>query len=126
MIDLIQAAGARCAFDNDRSGFVPVLDAAMQSTLQGIRAAGDCAGIWATKSADEAIARAEGETAAAAALAAFSASGDSFSEAAASTARTTAGTPMAWAEARKHPHFCWSFSSVSLASEDRFSEMSLP
>ena len=71
MIDLIQAAGARCAFDNDRSGFVPVLDAAMQSTLQGIRAAGDCAGIWAAKSADESIARAEGETAAAAALAAL-------------------------------------------------------
>ncbi|MNR16214.1 hypothetical protein D3C85_1328010 [compost metagenome] len=63
---------------------------------------------------------------AAAALAAVRASGDRTAAAWASMALTTGATPMAWAEARKQPHFCWSFSTVSLASEDRFSEMSLP
>ncbi|SMO47097.1 FAD-dependent oxidoreductase [Paracoccus laeviglucosivorans] len=71
MIDLLQAAGARCGFDNDRSGFVPTLDKGLQTTLAGIRAAGDCAGIWAAKSADPALARSEGEAAANAALAAI-------------------------------------------------------
>lgn len=71
MIDLLQAAGARCVFDDDRSGFVPLLDAGLQTSLPGIRAAGDCTGIWAAKSADDAIARAEGEAAADAALAAL-------------------------------------------------------
>ncbi|MNC70193.1 hypothetical protein D3C75_1209760 [compost metagenome] len=62
---------------------------------------------------------------AAAALAAFIASGDSTVAAWASISLTAGATPMAWAEARKQPHFCWSFSTVSLASDDRFSEMSL-
>jgi len=62
---------------------------------------------------------------AAADRAAFRASGVNFSAAAASIARTTDAVPTAWAEARKQPHFCWSFNSVSLASELRFREISL-
>lgn len=71
MIDLLHAAGARCGFDGARGGFVPLLDAGLQTSLPGIRAAGDCAGIWAAKSASHAIAMAEGAAAAAAALAAL-------------------------------------------------------
>lgn len=68
MIDLLQAAGVQCRFDNDRGGFVPVLADGGATSLPGLRAAGDCAGIWAAKSADPAIAAAEGVAAAAAAL----------------------------------------------------------
>lgn len=71
MIDLLQAAGARVGFDNDRGGFVPVVDAAAQTSLAGIRAAGDCTGIWAAKSADPQIAAQEGTASALAALAAL-------------------------------------------------------
>ncbi|MEF9605062.1 BFD/(2Fe-2S)-binding domain-containing protein, partial [Paracoccus sp. PXZ] len=42
-----------------------------ETSLPGIRAAGDCAGIWAAKSADPALAEAEGRRAAGAALAAL-------------------------------------------------------
>lgn len=71
MIDLLHAAGARCAFDNDRGGFVPLLGAGGETSLPGIRAAGDCAGIWPAKTADPALAEAEGRLAAGAALAAL-------------------------------------------------------
>ncbi len=68
MIDLLQAAGARVGFDNDRGGFVPLLAPGGETSLPGIRAAGDCAGIWAAKSADPALAATEGRQAAEAAL----------------------------------------------------------
>lgn len=70
VIDLMQAAGARCVFDGARGGFVPALGADAETSLAGIRAAGDCSGIWAEKSGDPEIASAEGELAAEAALAA--------------------------------------------------------
>lgn len=71
MVDLLHAAGAKVMFDNDRSGFVPLLNANAETSLTGIRAAGDCAGIWAAKSADDAVAESEGTAAADAALVAL-------------------------------------------------------
>ncbi|RJE89445.1 FAD/NAD(P)-dependent oxidoreductase [Paracoccus onubensis] len=68
MIDLLQAAGADCRFDGMRSGYVPALGAGFETSLKAIRAVGDCAGIWAKKSADASLAEAEGRLAAAAAL----------------------------------------------------------
>ena len=45
MVDLLQAAGARCEFRADLGGFVPVLSHTGETTLPGIFAVGDCAGI---------------------------------------------------------------------------------
>lgn len=71
MIDLLQAGGAQTVFDAARGGFIPQLAGSGQTTLAGVRAAGDCAGIWAGKSADPAIAAQEGIAAAGAALTAL-------------------------------------------------------
>ncbi len=72
-IELLEAMGARVAFDDARGGHVPVLDARQQTTRPGIYAIGDCAGIWPGKSRDAAVLRAEAE----AAVAAIAAAGDS-------------------------------------------------
>lgn len=71
MIDLIQAAGAKCPFSNAHGGFVPEADATGETSLPGLRVAGDCRGVWAAKSADPEIAAAEGRLAAEGALAAL-------------------------------------------------------
>ncbi|MFT3688269.1 FAD-dependent oxidoreductase [Paenirhodobacter sp.] len=68
MIDLVQAAGARCVFSAARGGFVPQTGTSGETSLPGIRVAGDCCGIWGAKSADPGIAAAEGRIAAEAAL----------------------------------------------------------
>jgi NADPH-dependent 2,4-dienoyl-CoA reductase/sulfur reductase-like enzyme len=60
VIELLDAAGCRTAFDADRGGTVPVLDGAGRTSVPGVFAAGDCAGIWAAKTLDPAIAAAEG------------------------------------------------------------------
>ena len=65
VIELLDALGCRTAFIPDRGGHVPVTDMAQATSLPGIYAAGDCAGIWAAKSVDPAIAEAEGRRAAA-------------------------------------------------------------
>lgn len=72
MVDLLDAAGCRLAFDAARGGFTPVLDADGAATsIASILAAGDCAGIWPSKSRDRTIAEAEGRRAAALAAAAL-------------------------------------------------------
>ncbi len=63
-IELLDSAHCRVAFDPARGGPVPLLDTAGQTSVAGILAAGDCAGIWAAKSRDKAIAAAEGRRAA--------------------------------------------------------------
>jgi thioredoxin reductase len=63
VIELLDAAGCRTAFDATRGGVVPVLDAARATSIPAIFAAGDCAGIWAAKTLDPEIARAEGRRA---------------------------------------------------------------
>jgi thioredoxin reductase len=65
VIELLDALGARIVFDAARGGSVPVLDGMQQTTVPGVFAAGDCAGIWAEKTLDRDIARAEGRRAAA-------------------------------------------------------------
>ncbi len=65
-IELLDALGCRMAFQPERGGFAPVLDAAQQTTVPGVYAAGDCAGIWPSKTAARAVAEAEGRRAVAA------------------------------------------------------------
>jgi thioredoxin reductase len=60
LIELLDAAGCRVAFDGDRGGVVPVLDANGRTSVAGVFAAGDCTGVWAEKTLDPAVAAAEG------------------------------------------------------------------
>lgn len=89
MVDLLHAAGARVEFDADRGGFIPVLDEGAETTLSGLRAAGDCTGIWTAKSADPEIAAVEGRIAAGAALAALGLEGGEAAESLAGPAAAT-------------------------------------
>ena len=73
VIDLLDAAGGAVAFQPERGGYAPLLDAGQRSTLPGVYAAGDCAGVWDSKTLDRRIAEAEGERAAAAILGAVEA-----------------------------------------------------
>ena len=66
-IELLDAVGCAVAFDGRRGGFVPILDGDGGTSVAGIAAIGDCAGTWPAKSADPALAQAEGRRAAAAA-----------------------------------------------------------
>jgi thioredoxin reductase len=70
-IELAEAAGCRTSFQADRGGHVTDMDAAQRTSLPLILVAGDCAGVWASKSLDENIARREGRIAALTALAAL-------------------------------------------------------
>jgi thioredoxin reductase len=67
-IELLEAAGCATAFDAARGGHVVRVDAMQRTSLPFAYAAGDCAGVWASKSRDEAVAREEGRRAARAAL----------------------------------------------------------
>jgi thioredoxin reductase len=69
VIELLDALGCRIRYSPERGGHVPVLDAMQRTSVASLYAAGDCTGIWAAKTLDPSIARAEGERAAAAAVA---------------------------------------------------------
>ncbi len=64
VIELLDAIGCRSAFSPARGGHVPVLDAAQMTSLPGVYAVGDCAGVWGVKSMDRTVAEAEGRRAA--------------------------------------------------------------
>lgn len=66
VIDLIDAAGCKVAFQAERGGYAPVLDADQRTSIANVYAVGDCAGIWAAKTRDRAIAEAEAARAVAA------------------------------------------------------------
>ncbi|KRE12251.1 hypothetical protein ASE66_16940 [Bosea sp. Root483D1] len=66
VIDLIDAAGCKVAFQAERGGYAPVLDASQRTSLANVFAIGDCAGIWGNKTRDRAIAEAEAARAVAA------------------------------------------------------------
>jgi thioredoxin reductase len=68
VIELLDALGCRMAYQAERGGYVPLLDATGRTSAPTIYAAGDCAGIWPAKTLDPEIARAEGRRAAAASL----------------------------------------------------------
>ncbi|MDB5993849.1 MAG: putative oxidoreductase, partial [Pseudomonas sp.] len=70
-IELVEAAGCTTSFQADRGGHVADTDAAQRTSLPLILVAGDCAGVWASKSLDDNIARHEGLIAARTALAAL-------------------------------------------------------
>ena len=65
VIELLDALGCRIAFQPERGGHVPVLDAAQRTSIGFVYAVGDCAGIWPSKTLDPAVAEAEGRRAAA-------------------------------------------------------------
>lgn len=73
VIELLDVAGVEIVFGAGRGGHVPALDADGRTSMPGIFAAGDCAGIHAGKTADAGIAAEEGRRAAAAACAALTA-----------------------------------------------------
>ena len=64
VIELTDAIGCRNAFVPERGGHVPVTDDHQHTSVAGVYAAGDCAGIWAAKTLDRRIAEAEGRRAA--------------------------------------------------------------
>ncbi|MGF7050987.1 thioredoxin reductase [Bosea sp. OAE752] len=66
VIDLLDAAGGKVAFQAERGGYAPVLDADQRTSFANVYAVGDCAGIWAAKTRDRAIAEAEAARAVAA------------------------------------------------------------
>jgi thioredoxin reductase len=75
-IELIEASGCAVGFQPQRGGHVPVLDASQRTSLPYVYAAGDCAGIWASKTLSEAVACREGAIAARAALEALGVRGE--------------------------------------------------
>lgn len=70
-IELLEAAGCTMSFEGERGGHVAVCDDQQRTSLPWLLVAGDCAGIWASKSLDETIASREGRIAARTALAAL-------------------------------------------------------
>ncbi len=72
-IELIEAAGCDVSFQPARGGHVPVIDGSQRASLPFLYAAGDCAGIWPSKTLSDGTARREGRIAAVAALGALGA-----------------------------------------------------
>lgn len=64
VIELLEAVGCRTAWAAERAGHVAVIDAAQRTSIPGIYSVGDCAGVWAEKSMDRAVAAAESRRAA--------------------------------------------------------------
>ena len=67
-IELLEATGCVVTFQAARGGHVAVVDASQQTSLPFLYAAGDCAGVWPSKTLSDSTARREGRIAAAAAL----------------------------------------------------------
>lgn len=68
VVDLLASAGCRIKFDAARGGHIPEVDGNFETSIAGIFAVGDCAGIWPAKSRNDAIAAREGAIAAGRAL----------------------------------------------------------
>lgn len=64
VIELLDAAGCRTQWSQDRGGHVALTDAAGRTSIPAIYSVGDCAGVWPAKSMDRVIAQAEGRRAA--------------------------------------------------------------
>ena len=68
VVELTDAIGCRNVFAPERGGYVPMTDAVHLTTVPGVYAVGDCAGVWPGKSLDRHVAEAEGRRAAAHAI----------------------------------------------------------
>jgi thioredoxin reductase len=79
-IELLEACGCAVGFQAERGGHVPLVDAAQRTSLPYVYVAGDCAGIWPSKSLSDVIAGQEGRLAATAALSALNVSADAAQE----------------------------------------------
>lgn len=66
VVDLLDAAGGKVAFQPGRGGYAPVLAAGQRTSIANVHAVGDCAGIWPAKTRDRAVAEAEAAQAVAA------------------------------------------------------------
>ncbi len=69
VVELLDVAGAEIGFVGSRGGHVPMTDRDGRTSIPGLFAAGDCAGVSAGKTSDPEIAAEEGRRAAAAACA---------------------------------------------------------
>jgi thioredoxin reductase len=72
-IELLEAAGCAVSFQAARGGHVAVVDGAQRTSLPFVYAAGDCAGVWSSKTLSDETACREGRIAAVAALRALGA-----------------------------------------------------
>src|SRR5579883_1728373 len=72
-IELIEACGGTVRFQAARGGHVAVIDGSQRTSLPFLYAAGDCAGVWPSKTLSDSTARREGRIAAHAALRALGA-----------------------------------------------------
>jgi thioredoxin reductase len=75
-IELLATLGCALVSSPERGGHVPVLDAAMRTSLPLVFAAGDCAGVFDGKVLDAAVARAEGSIAGRAAASSLGKAGE--------------------------------------------------
>jgi thioredoxin reductase len=101
-IELLEAAGCTVSFQNARGGHVPIVDGSQRTSLPFLYAAGDCAGIWPSKTLSEATACREGRIAARAALRALGVEPDGPGEMRVSpdaTVRDIALERLAWVRA---------------------------
>lgn len=64
VVELLDALGCRMEFRAERGGYVPVLNDRQETSVPGVFAAGDCAGVWPAKTLAREIAEAEGRRAA--------------------------------------------------------------
>ncbi|MER8615124.1 NAD(P)/FAD-dependent oxidoreductase [Mesorhizobium sp. M1216] len=60
VVDLLAALGCHIAFQPERGGYAPVVDADQRTSVHNVFAVGDCAGIWDAKSLDRGISASEG------------------------------------------------------------------
>jgi len=101
-IELLEAAGCTVSFQAARGGHVADVDCSQRTSLPFVYAAGDCAGVWASKTLSEDTARREGRIAALAALRALGADSAGTGEEAVmpdQTVRDIAGERLAWVRA---------------------------
>jgi thioredoxin reductase len=79
-IELLEATGCSVSFQPERGGHVAVIDASQRTSLPFLYAAGDCAGVWPSKTLSDGTARREGWIAALAALRALGAKPDELGD----------------------------------------------
>ncbi|MFZ0501475.1 MAG: FAD-dependent oxidoreductase [Steroidobacteraceae bacterium] len=101
-IELLEAAGCAVSFQGARGGHVAVIDDSQRTSLSFMYAAGDCAGVWRSKTLSDDTAHREGRIAAIAALGALDNDGPGIHEDAVSPdppARDIALERLAWVRA---------------------------